>query len=144
MRHRPIVQRRPMGGGPIPGLSSGSATALPRLRSPITSPGCFVTFQACHRRLCWSSAGGDGVLASTGNGVGDWPAIAPLPSRPRRQSNSGHVGKRYVLGRNQQRRLRPGNCVSWPRNAISQELISLMARVTISALCFLQCFVTVG
>jgi len=58
----------------------------------------------CNRKLTW--------------------VIPPLFA-PHRRSNSHHVGKRYVLGRNRESRSRPRNCDSRPGNAISWELTSL-------------------
>ena len=74
--HGDSPARRPGTDRPLRFLSRTPSVALPS--------GCFAKFWACHRRLCRSSAGGDGVLASAGNSVEDRPAIAspfaPLPA----------------------------------------------------------------
>jgi len=64
-----------------PGPSS--AIALPGYAPPIPSlPGCFATFRACHRRLCRSSAGGDGVPQQPGTASETDRPIAPSPLVP--------------------------------------------------------------
>jgi len=74
--HGDSPARRPGTDRPLRFLSRTPCVALPS--------GCFANFWACHHRLCRSSAGGDGVLASAGNSVEDRPAIAsrfaPLPA----------------------------------------------------------------
>ena len=81
------------------------AIALPRSCSPRTLPRPFCDVRVRYRRLCLRRQCG-------------------TPLHPRWQSDSDHVGKRYILGRNRESRLRPGNCVFRPRNAISRELTS--------------------
>ena len=88
-RRRPIVQRYPTGGGRrwFPGPSSAGRWPLhfPGRAPPVPSPW---RFWARNCRLCWSSAGGDGVppLAGNGAGSGRWsplhhshPAGDPTP-----------------------------------------------------------------
>ena len=93
-QRRPIVQRCPTGGRRwFPGQSS--PVALPRT---LPRP-----FWAHHCRLCWSSAGADGVPSSAGNGAGSgrWHPLRALPAIQlwsRRWSYS--YVRTYVLGRN--------------------------------------------
>ena len=76
-RHWPIIQQHPTGVcGDSPARRLGADRPL---RSPLQHPGRFVTFRARRRLLCRSI---DGVATSAGNSIGDWPEIAPRPSRP--------------------------------------------------------------
>ena len=95
-RRRPIVQQRPLGRAAIPRLT------VQWLIGHCTS---LVMLREQHR----------------GPAVNRSPSP---PSRPCWRSNSD-CGKRYVLGRNRESRLRPGNCDSRPGNVISRELTSL-------------------
>ena len=72
--HPSRVQRRPTGGEaviPRPVVRGPMAVVLPHTPRP---------FWVCHCWLCWSSAGGDEVPSSAGNGAGSgwW---SPLPLR---------------------------------------------------------------
>ena len=84
-----------------------------------------MTFWACHRQQCRSSAGGDGILASARNGVRDRLALAPLPSRPASDPTLITLVKGTYSGEIESQS-RPRNRVSRPRNAISRELTSLV------------------
>ena len=130
-----------MGGPLIPSPSSRgqSATAPPWSHSP----GRFVTLWARHRQQRRSSAGGDGILASARNGVRDWLAIAPLPSRPASDPTLITLVKGTYSGEIESQS-RPGNRVSRPRNAISRELTSLvdvlvrLSTVSTAARCYVR------
>jgi len=114
---------------PLPGAPM---VALPRSRSPVPSP--TQPFWVRHCRICWSSAGGDGVPV-----IGrEWrqvrPVITPPPLCPRRRSNSDHAGKSTYSGEIESLDRDPGIATldSHPRNAISRRLTSLDVRLKIS------------
>jgi len=102
-RRRLVVQRRltwGRGHGDAPARRPGADRPfrIPGHAPSVgPSPGRFATFWVRHCPLCRSI---NGVLASAGNSVGSRPAIPPL--RTYRRSNSNHAGKRYVLGRNRE------------------------------------------
>ena len=102
-RRRLVVQRRPTWGrghGDAPARRPGADRPfrIPGHAPSVgPSPGRFATFWVRHCPLCRSI---NGVLASAGNSVGSQPAIPPL--RTYHRSNSNHAGKSYVLGRNRE------------------------------------------
>jgi len=109
----------------FPGPPSGGRSAIVLLpsRFPVPSSGRFVTFRRATAGYV------DRLQAAMGSRHRPGTASRasrrfPAPLRPCRRSDSDHLGKRYILGRNQESRSRPGNCIS-TGNAISWELTSL-------------------
>jgi len=108
-------------GGDSPAHRWGGADwplRFPSRAPPVApSPSRFAMFQAHHHPLCSIDRWGPGVVREQ-----HWGPAGDPPSHPCRQSDSDHASKRYVLRRNRESRLRPGNCNSRPGNALSREL----------------------
>jgi len=94
------------------------------LHFPDRAPLIIVWRFGCTTARCWSVVRTRrwGPASSTGRRS----PLSPPPSHPRRRSDSDRASNRYVLGWNRESRSIPGNCDSWPGNAISRELTFLM------------------